>query len=342
MLNNGTHIQETVQEFGEEQVRDSDEDLPLFDHLRSSLTLPALPPIASQILKMCKSEDADVDQLATLISQDPAVVARLLQTANSSFYGGSRHKVTSIVQAVTLLGMNAVGSLAFSFCFYRLFRDMNHPGQVGMDHVKFWRRSIMASIAGRTLGRWCKHPDPELIFLSALLQDIGLLALNAVAPEVTRTLTTDAQDNHIQLQILEKQYFGCDHAKMGKWVAQSWQLPEEFQTAIASSHHTGRVEDEGSTDQQSALQCVALSGQLADVWCHSDTEMATHQAVTAAKDLLDLNPEDVQAILNKIPEGLSEISSFFQVHVGSAEEIDQTLHVATDILLTTAPSFTQS
>ncbi|MGB0911790.1 MAG: HDOD domain-containing protein, partial [Nitrospirales bacterium] len=165
MINN-SQTTETVQEYGQDQDCAFDEDLPLFHHLRSSLNLPALPPIASQILKMCKDDDADVDQLAKLVSQDPAIVARLMQTANSSFYGGSRHKVTNILQAVTLLGMTAVGSLAFSFCFYRLFRDLNDPGQVGMDHVKYWRRSIMASIAGRTIGEWCKVPDPELVFVS--------------------------------------------------------------------------------------------------------------------------------------------------------------------------------
>lgn len=340
MLNNSTKNLESRQESREELTRDSDEELPLFDHLRSNVYLPALPPIASQILKMCRSEEADVDQLAALMSQDPAVVARLLQTANSSYFGGSRHKVTNIVQAVTLLGMDAVGSLAFSFCFYRLFQDMNNPGQAGMNHGKFWRRSIMASIAGRTLGQWCKAPDPELIHISALLQDIGLLALNSVAPEVTGTLTTDSQDDHTQLQILEKQYFGCDHAKMGKWIAESWQLPEEFQAAIAASHHP-EIPNDCSTARLTTLHCVALSGRLADVWCQPDTEKAVWEATTAAKDFLDLTPKDVEAILRLIPRGLTEIASFFQDHIGSAQEIDHILNSATKILLAMAPDTVQ-
>ncbi len=341
LLNNGGNISDTGHAFQEETTRDLDEDLPLFDHLRSTLHLPALPPIASRILKMCRDEDADVDQLSALISQDPAIVARLLQTANSSYFGGSRHKVTNIIQAVTLLGMNAVGSLAFSFCFYRLFHDMNHPGQIGMDHVKFWRRSIFSSIAGNTLGHRCKVSDPDLIYLSALLQDIGLLALNAVAPEVTRTLTADAQDDHTQLQILEKQYFGCDHAKMGKWVADSWQLPEEFQTAIAESHHP-IAPDGPSTEHHTRIYCVALSGRLADVWCQPNTEKAVHEAIIAANEFLDLTPADVEDILRSIPKGLTEISSFFQAHIGDPKEIEQTLMTATEILQSTTLNVVQT
>ncbi|WP_454063479.1 HDOD domain-containing protein [Candidatus Nitrospira salsa] len=308
------------------------EDGSLFDRLRRSLSLPALPPIASQILKMCRNEEADIEKLADLMSQDPAVVARLLQIANSSYYGGTRHTVTNIAQAITLLGMNAVSSLALSFCFYRLCQDMNHPEHVGMDHAKFWRRSIIASIAGRTLGHWCKLPDPELVFIGALLQDIGLLALNEVAPEVTRTLTMDAKDNHTQLQRFEKQYFGCDHAKMGSWIAESWQLPEEFQNAISASHQPD-VSHECTEEQKAIMSCVALSGLLADLWCrHTETEEAVYEAVLAAKEWLEFSADDVLAIINQIPEGLSEIASFFQVHIGSTAEVERPLHVATTIL----------
>ncbi len=332
MVDNNSQIRMTSKKLGTDFKSNSNEDLPLFDRLRQSLSLPPLPPVASQIMKMCRNQDTEVEKLAEVISQDPAVVARLLQIANSSYYGGARHKVTSIVQAVTLLGMDAVGSLALSFCFYRLCRDMDHPERSGMDHVKFWRRSIIASIAGRALGQWKKVGDPELVFLAALLQDIGLLALNGVEPEVMRTLTMNAKDDHTQLQIFETEHFGCDHAKVGSWVAESWQLPEEFQTAIANSHHPGD-RDDYQEEQRKIVRCVALSGRLADIWCRSDTEKVVHDATTAAKDLLDLNPEDLQTILTKIPEGLSEIASFFQVHIGNAEEINRPLQTATKILL---------
>ena len=332
MINNGTQLPENSQRLVSQGLYDQHEELSLFDRLRTTLTLPALPPIASQILKMCRNEDTEVEKLAELVSQDPAVVGRLLQIANSSYYGGARHKVTSIPQAITLLGMNAVGSLAFSFCFHRLFRDMNHPKHGGMDHVQYWRRSIIASIAGRALGTWSKVPDPELLFLGSLLQDIGLLALNEVAPEVTRTLTMDANGDHGQLATFERQYFGCDHATMGGWMAETWQLPEEFQTIIQSSHHPDDLDE--SVEFKTIMLCVALSGRLADIWCNPDTAKATNEAATAAKDWLDLNPEDVQDILTQIPAGLSEMASFFQAKIGSADEIDQPLQIAKDILLT--------
>ncbi len=341
MIDNSTHMPKASPTFTEDSHWYPGEDGSLFDRLQRSLSLPALPPIASQILKMCRNEDADLEKLAALMSQDPAIVARLLHIANSSYYGGSRHTINNIVQAVTLLGINAVNSLALSFCFYRLCQDMNHPEHIGMDHSKFWRRSIIAGIAGRTLGHWCKLPDPELVFIPALLQDIGLLALNEVAPEVTRTLTMDAKDNHTELQILENQYFGCDHAKMGSWVTESWNLPEDFHVAIGASHQP-QDNREYTAEQQAVIHCVALSGCLADLWCRPDTEEAVQEAAIAANEWLDLHPDDVLAIITHIPKGLSEIASFFQAHIGNTEEIERPLHIATTILSSRITNDTQS
>ncbi|MCA9473642.1 MAG: HDOD domain-containing protein [Nitrospirales bacterium] len=307
-------------------------DSPLFARLRKSLHLPPLPPIASQIMKMCRDENTEVEQLAHLMSQDPAVVARLLQIANSSYYGGARHKVTGIVQAITLLGMDAVSSLALSFCFYRLCRDIERPNSSGIDHVTFWRRSIISSITGRTIAKWHNVADPEFVFLASLLQDIGLLALNGVDPHVMRDLMENAQDSHLEFAGLEKTHFGCDHAEVGSWIAMTWELPEEYHTAIKASHDplawTCQSEEEACI-----IRCVALASQLADLWCYpKNLAQTTEIAANSAKEWLDLDPVEVQGIISLIPDGLSDISGFFQVHIGRQEDIVRPVQISANIL----------
>ncbi|MDH5297246.1 MAG: HDOD domain-containing protein, partial [Nitrospirota bacterium] len=150
----------------------------IFERIKRCKSLPILSPLASKILKMCQNEETETSELADIISQDPGMAAQILFMANSGYYGGSRHKVTSIGQAVTLLGFSTIANLALSFCFYRLIKDMKETSASGIDHVKFWRRSILASVAGRAIGKHFACPDAELMFLGALLQDIGILALN--------------------------------------------------------------------------------------------------------------------------------------------------------------------
>jgi len=99
----------------------------LIQRLKNCKTLPAIPALPLQVLQMCRSEDADIKKMGDVISNDPTFVAKVLNVANSSFYGGSRHKVTTVTQAITLLGMNSIATLAF--CFFVIPRPPTAWGQ---------------------------------------------------------------------------------------------------------------------------------------------------------------------------------------------------------------------
>ena len=294
----------------------------IFERVKACKSLPVLSPLASQILKMCQSEETDASQLAEMISQDPGMVAQILFMANSGYYGGSRHKVTSLVEAVTLLGFSKIANLALSFCFYRLIKDMKKTATSGLDHIPFWRRCIFASVAGRALGKHLAHPDVELIFLSALLQDIGILALNEVASDEIMVFQGQTQqEDHETLHRLELENLGVDHAQVGAWLAQHWQLPEEYQVAILYSHTPELFET--PPDLQPLVDTVALSGLIADIWLNPETERAIEMVRGKSQDRLSIQAGDWGGILDQMMTGIPQIASFFQTRLGNFEEITQ-------------------
>ena len=269
--------------------------LSVFDRVKTCKSLPVLSPLASKILKMCEDEKINASDLAQLISQDPGMVAQILLMANSAYYGGVRHKVTRVVQAVNLLGFSTIANLALSLCFYRLIKDLQHTNRSGIDHVGYWRRSIFASAAGRALAHHLSFPDPELVFLGALLQDIGILALNEVVPEQVGALYEKAADSHSALPQRELEQLGVDHPQVGAWLAQHWNLPEEFQLAILY-HHTPEF-FETPTDCQSQGRLI----------------------VTA---------EEWGPVLHHIHGTLPKIASFFHTRLGNWEDITQRYRLA--------------
>jgi HD-like signal output (HDOD) protein len=254
-----------------------------------------------------------------IISQDPGMAAQILFMANSGYYGGSRHKVTSIGQAVTLLGFSTIANLALSFCFYRLIKDMKEVSTSGIDHVKFWRRSILASVAARAIGKHFAFPDAELMFLGALLQDIGLLALNEVASKEIALFQDHIQDNHATLHQYELEHLGVAHSQVGAWLAQHWQLPEEFQVAILYSHTPELFET--PLDFQSLVDTVALSGIIADIWINPQTETAIASVLENSRGRLTVQPEDWEPILGHIMTGIPQIASFFHSRMGNFEDM---------------------
>jgi HD-like signal output (HDOD) protein len=296
-----------------------EEILTIFERVKRCKSLPILSPLASRILKMCQNEKTHTSELATLISQDPGMAAQILFMANSGYYGGSRHKVTSMIQAVTLLGFSTIANLALSFCFYRLIKDMKKTSASGMDHVQFWRRSILASVAGRAIGKHLAYPDAELMFLGALLQDIGILALNEVASNELTLFSH--QGTHASLQQFELEHLGVDHQQVGAWLAQHWQLPEEFQVAILYSHTPELFET--PQDFQPLVDTVALSGLIADMWIHPQTEAAIALVGEKSQGRLTLHRQDWEPILTHIMNGIPQIANFFHARLGNFEEISR-------------------
>ncbi|MDH3770589.1 MAG: HDOD domain-containing protein, partial [Nitrospirota bacterium] len=256
----------------------------------------------------------------------PGMAAQILFMANSAYYGGSRHKVTSVLQGVNLLGFSIIANLALSFCFYRLIKDMKDISTSAIDHVQFWRRSIFASMAARAIGKHLAHADTELMFLAALLQDIGILALNEVASDELMALQGHPLEGHADLYRLELEHLGVDHSQVGAWLAQQWQLPEEFQVAILYSHTPELFET--PPDFQLLVDVVALSGLIADIWMTPHTEAAIATVREKSQGRLTVQPEDWGPILDQIMAGIPQIASFFHTRLGSFEEITQVHRLA--------------
>lgn len=316
-------------------IEQSEKTSTIFERVKDCKSLPILSPLASKILKMCQDEKTAASTLANVIAQDPGMAAQILFMGNSAYYGGARHKVTSIIQGVNLLGFSTIANLALSFCFYRLIKDVKDTSTSAIDHVKFWRRSIFASMAARAIGKHLNHADTELMFLAALLQDIGILALNEVASDELAAVHGHGPEDHTELVGLELEYLGVDHSQVGAWLAQQWELPEEFQVAILYSH-TPELFDTPS-DFHSLVDVVALSSQIADIWMTPHSEMAIDLVREKSQGRLTIQPEDWGPILEHIMAGIPQIASFFQTKLGSFEEITQVHRLALKHLTQSTP-----
>jgi HD-like signal output (HDOD) protein len=142
-------------------------------------TLPSLPAVALELLRLCRDEETNLRRVAEAISRDPALSARVLRAANSASLA-ARGKVSTLTRAVPLLGSNATLALALSFS---LVRGRRRDDRSGFDHRIFWRRAVFSALAGRVLAEsGVRSADPEEAFLAALLQDLGVLALAEVFP----------------------------------------------------------------------------------------------------------------------------------------------------------------
>ena len=108
-------------------------------------TLPSLPGVAMELLQQFREPEVDLKKTAEIIQQDPALTATVLRFVNSAAFG-LRREVASLSHAISLLGLNAIRTLALSFS---LVRGLRRTDKAGFDYMRFWQRSLLSAMAAR-------------------------------------------------------------------------------------------------------------------------------------------------------------------------------------------------
>jgi diguanylate cyclase (GGDEF)-like protein len=294
------------------------------ERLERCSTLPTLPAVAVRVLELCQSSDLDLKKIADVIGTDPALAAKVLRLVNSPVFA-LRQEVRTVPHALALLGVNAVRTLALSFS---LVRDLRKPKQDGLR--TYWRRSIMAAVGARELASTVRFAAADEVFLAALLQDIGILALGRVAGVEYDRVIHEAGTDHGRLVKLERAALATDHVEVGAWLAQTWRLPEPIRLAIAASHG---VEPAGASAELLRMaRIVRVSGSLADIWIHEDAAAASVAARQAASSS-GLGIPDLEPVLSRMAAAMPQVASLFDFELGSPDEIAGVLEQASEALL---------
>lgn len=296
---------------------------PLLTKLKGCKSLPSLPIIALKIIALARSPSAGTSELAALITSDPSLSAKILAAANSAFYG--KDSYSSLQQAINRIGMDSALSLSLSFGLTRHSKQKNN----GMCLDSFWKRAVISGIAVRELHKLLKLKfDVETTFLAAVLQDIGMLALNELDPNIYGVIFHSAR-SHRQLASFEEREYGTSHIQVGYWLGNHWGLPEKYTGLIINSHYLPKE----ILADNIAQKVLALSGLLADPWLVSNREMAMTVAYQASQEYLGMDEQQFSHLLLHIQEKLPEVAKLFELPVPANIDTFNLLQEAKQLLV---------
>jgi putative nucleotidyltransferase with HDIG domain len=214
--------------------------LSLSDIVNNIRDLPALPVVVIELMRLVEQEDSNTHVLADKVSQDQALTAKTLRLANSSFYG-MQSKVTTIRQAIAILGFSSVRNLVTASAVVVNFSASDNPT---FDFQAFWRHSIATALCARSLARQL-NVNQDSAFMGGLLHDIGRLVLATRAPKDYAQVTERQAEQDCYAIEAEQAVLGIDHAMVGRALAEHWKFPALLQQAIAN-HHAPDKQAEGS------------------------------------------------------------------------------------------------
>ncbi|PKV44948.1 putative nucleotidyltransferase with HDIG domain [Janthinobacterium sp. 61] len=231
-----------------------------FEHIvRQIQELPSLPVVVLELLSSMDQDDTDVHVLAQKIELDQALAAKTLRIANSSFYG-MQSKVTSIPQAVSVLGFHSIRTVVTACALTSSFA----PAAGGFDFQAFWRHSLATAIAARLLAPHL-GVNPETAFTAGLLHDLGTLVLVTRFPAEHALVRSYRQAHDCQMAEAELAVIGIDHAQVGSALAAYWKFPEAIQQAVADHYAIDRLEAGGLPLAVHMANAIALALDLAGV-----------------------------------------------------------------------------
>lgn len=294
-----------------------------------SKDLPTLPIIASQLLTLTASDETTLTDIANLISQDMALSAKILRVANSSFYSFPQ-QISSINQAVSILGINAVRSLVLSFSFL----SMESGKKSAMfDFHRFWEHALVGAVAAKLIIEQVGGADSEESFICGLLQNIGQLVLATTLrdqyEEVLNRLhaggssieAADSQEENIELEVI-----GCTHSMIGHAVAKSWAFPDRLLLPIQYHHQPDTYQ--GPEQHRKNVMAVYLADVLSKIFYTNDPAKYHKQFRAEAKRLLKLKTLEINNILRQIDQIIEQAADYFGIQIGPVRSVGEILQEA--------------
>jgi len=193
--------------------------------------LPTLPAYLLDLNALLSAPVVDLKKVGKVIRTDPSLTAQVLRLCNSALFG-LRRRVLSIEQGAVLLGTERLRTLVLT-CSVMQFAGKNVPVK---QLLAFWQHSFLSALLSERIARLVDYPEKEQAYLGGLLHDIGELPLWMIAMEEQakeRPLPPPGWCDNLQL---ERQYFGMDHGKVGRWLAVSWNFMPSF-LDVFEHHH---------------------------------------------------------------------------------------------------------
>jgi len=285
----------------------------IIERIQSADNLPTLPKVAIEVLRLTQAEDVSIAQIASVIQQDPALTGKLLKVVNSSLFGMS-HQISSLQQAMVVLGLRTVKVMALSFS---LVETLDKSDTCLFDYAAYWRRSLSAAVAARLIAEQSNRVTADEAFVTGLLCDIGMLAAFRCARELyTPVLETHHARNNT-IQAAEQEVLGVSHEAISGGLLTQWGLPEALCVAVSSHHAPIDQHGPGEPAHAGLTRMVRAAAMVADLFC---SQVRASQLTVVNQKIVEGLPIEasvLQEILETLDSHVKETASLFSLDIGA-------------------------
>lgn len=255
---------------------------------RGDIKLPSFPDVVMRIRKALDDPDTTGQDLATVLSVDAVLAARILILANSTYYNPGGIKIEGLEAAVGRVGFEKVRTAAIAYAVEQL-----HASK-GLEPLKAelgatWSASMRLAAMSEVIARHCSELDVDSAFIAGLLNRIGDFYIFTKYKDYPELI----QDEDHRQNLIDEWA-----APIGESIVAGWEFSEEIQGSVNP--------DEVETTRR------RVHANLADVVTTAKMSLngagsETYQSDEAMR--LELTEEKMPAIMESYQEKLDSLAS---------------------------------
>ena len=193
--------------------------------LASTIVLPSIPKVIALLLSELDRDEPDLRKVTQLISTDPALTTRLLQTANASFFKLSG-KVNSASEALAILGLPHIRAMATEAASAASLKAVP-----GIHLQQFWAYSLHVAKLARSLAGVVRQ-NQGAAFTCGLIHAVGELVMHVGMPVEIAPLDREVPPLDLRRARVEFRQFGYCYAQVGAGFARRWLFPQPIVDAL--------------------------------------------------------------------------------------------------------------
>ncbi|HUW83022.1 MAG TPA: HDOD domain-containing protein [Phycisphaerae bacterium] len=279
------------------------------DLIEQSAAIPSVPQVVVRFLEITQDPQFDYGKLVDLLASDPGMTGEILRLANSALFGVSR-QITSIRQAMTLLGVRRIRSLVLTRYLISVVNDRSTV----LDVRYFWRRSLTSAALAAKLARHRLASLQEETFVAALLADVGIVLMAKALGEdyrpVAERYVPGGADETVSL---EQERFDTTHGEVTALLLDRWQLPALIIDTV--KHHHGEPPADAEPNVRTMVQLVSASDGLAKRLCESHDAASMVDACHRCMEAAGINVSLLPTILEELEEDIADLARVLRVAV---------------------------
>ena len=198
-------------------------------------------------------------KMGKIIQNDPALSLKIIQIANSPYYGLSQ-KIFNVVKALNMLGLDRAKQIVAQASSSTLFKKIRKKELF----KQLWYHSLGTGVFAKLLARE-KGLEQDEMFMLGMMHDIGKVILYVSLPEQYEEVVRSVRENPVLLIDAEKEFFGIDHCEVGRMTLEQWKLPEQIINSAQFHHDLEPVQNPHCLKQLAIIQASDVLCNLSKI-----------------------------------------------------------------------------